>query len=878
MKNINKETCKWMRIGNGDLVPFSDEVPNVTKGNVKIKYYLKSQLESLNGEFEGNDYIKSIDLSKLDVSKITDYANMAKDCVSLKTLTLNEDMRLDADYTDIIKANVILENVTDDLKGAIKPIEFVSSIPNKDTIILSNKNSDGIYEFKAVDTNGISVDVILSNWDNYNAFVEEKDPENPELPYFLNTQHCKELGVPSEDKFISKSNKNSIVTDPRVCLADNDIINIHIPDGVEVDYIVAHISGHNGAASELDYVYDNEDGIYMDATKIIPASEGTTDLKIWFRDKRSDYKFYNGTLENNKKVWASFEFYKINNESKRIEFPEVTKVNPPIDDSIYVEFEQIGEPVSTGVNALSGICLAEDKSCLYGVSDTYGLYKINFDGTSELLYDTQANKGDKETEFDLEGLTMDENGDLFACVENDQQIVKFAKPLFNTAEVVSNVDADKLKETMTEFNNGFEGIAYNNGTFYLGNQFKPISVTNYSLTEGIGESIVLGFDNTLGGTTEVGDLQYDPTTNTLWVIDSRSSNIYNYDLSGNVIASYKTNIGSKPNTESFVIDFENNKLYVACDNTEGSLYTFDFIAQEVKTPLEKLTEYLLSDSEAEFNIDDDITITESLEVNGKKTINLNGHKLSNSETVPMFALNKEGDSVIFVTTTGLTWSALTQGTTSLEGYQVKWNAETKTLNLYKLTEGDKLQQFLQSGSGEYQLNEDALSTGFIQYVDNLTIDLNGHSILSSAKNAKSDVKLITVNGKTLTIKDSVGTGKVDVTSYDNKTQQCVYVTGNGTLNIEGGSFISKGANSCIFSQNSTVNISGGSFETGEADNGVHYVINCLDNDSSSINITGGSFKNFDPAKPMTEPDKEVSFLAEGFISTENEGIFTVIKA
>lgn len=794
MKNINKETCKWMRIGNGDLVPFSDEVPNVTKGNVKIKYYLTSQLESLNGEFEGNDYIKSIDLSKLDVSKITDYANMAKDCISLKTLTLNEDMRLDADYTDIIKANVILENVTDDLKGAIKPIEFVSSIPNKDTIITSNKNADGIYEFKAVDTNGISIDVILSNWDNYNAFVEEKDPENPGLPYFLNTQHCKELGVPSEDKFISKSNKNSIVTDPRVCLADNDIINIHIPDGVEVDYIVAHISGHNGAASELDYVYDHEDGIYMDATKIIPASEGTTDLKIWFRDKRSDYKFYNGTLENNKKVWASFEFYKINNESKRIEFPEVIKVNPPIDDSVYIELEQIGEPVSTGVNALSGICLAKDKSCLYGVSDTYGLYKINFDGTSELLYDTQVNKGDKETEFDLEGLTMDENGDLFACVENDQQIVKFTKPLFNTAEIVSNVDADKLKETMTEFNNGFEGIAYNNGIFYLGNQFKPISVTPYSLTEGIEESVILGFDNTLGGTTEVGDLQYDPTTNTFWVIDSRSYNIYNYDLSGNVIASYKTNIGSKPNTESFVIDFENNKLYVACDNTEGSLYTFNFVTK----------------------VNEEVTV-------------------------------------------------------------------------------ESLREFLLTGEGELKLTNDleidaSLNVG----ADNLTLDLNGHTIKNVLTGDKNSIYMFRINGKTFTVKDSVGTGKVDAGDQLCYVQCCLLSENGATVNIEGGYWTTgaditgKDRNDCIYVVNANLNITGGKFESTypwmRGETPVHFCVNTKDSTTSNCNvvITGGEFVDMDPANNLTDPTPITTWVPEGYVSTSREEgehvIYTVTKA
>jgi hypothetical protein len=60
--------------------------------------------------------------------------------------------------------------------------------------------------------------------------------------------------------------------------------------------------------------------------------------------------------------------------------------------------------------------------------------------------------------------------------------------------------------------------------------------------------------------------------------------MYNYSLDGKNLNSYKTNIGSTPNTESFVIDFENKKLYVACDNATGDLYTFKFEPKEVVLP------------------------------------------------------------------------------------------------------------------------------------------------------------------------------------------------------------------------------------------------------------------------------------------------------
>ena len=826
MKNINNETCKWMRIGNGDLVPFSGEIPDVTRGNVSIKYYLKKQLESLEGEFEGNDYVQSIDLSHMDVTKLKNLKNMGKDCASLKKVVFNDKVVLNADFTDMISTNVELEGVTDDQKEMIHPtpeVEMISSMPTFNTVIKSRCDENGKWQFKAQDPLGITVDCILSNWDKYDEFIAEKNPYDPQLPYFLNTQHCTELGVPAEDKFISKKNKGSKVTDPRLCLADNDVITIHIPEDVQVDYIVAHVSGHNGAMSELDYVYNAEDGIYLDSTLITPASEGTSDIKIWCRDKRTDYKFFNGTLENNKKVWASFDFYKINKDTARIVFPPVTKVNPPIPDEVYTVLEQDGESVSTGVSALSGICLSADKSCLYGVSDTYGLYKINFDGKSELLYDTQTNKGDKETEYDLEGLTIDENGDLFACVENDQRIVKFPKNAkFKECLIVSTVGTEDLDKTMTEFNNGFEGIAYNNGTFYLGNQFKPISVTPYTLTGGCGESVILKFNNELGGTTEVGDLQYDPITNTLWVIDSRSSNIYNYDLEGNVIASYKTNIGSKANTESFVIDFENNKLYVACDNEGGTLYTFNFKRKVVEEPTGEVTE------------------APSEEPTGEVTV-------------------------------------------------------------------ESLRTFLQSGEGELKLTNDIeIDSSLIVEADNLVLDLNGHTITNVLRGEAAEIWMFKIEGKpidgedgryepkTFTVKDSVGTGKVDGGDQLCYVQCCLLSKNGATVNIEGG-YWTTGAditgsdrNDCIFVDNANLNITGGKFESTypwmRGDIPVHFCVNTKDANTANCNvvITGGEFVDMDPSNNLTDSTPITNWVPEGYVSTSRvEGehtIYTVTKA
>lgn len=585
MKNINLDTCKYMRIGNSKrVIPFSPEIP---EGNVKIKYYLISKLTSLDNEFNNNDNIVSIDLSNLDTSEITNIDGAFNGCDNLNYLNLG-NLSINVSYVsafDGLKEEIVLDgnnDLVDEADYIIRPPKdyLISSIPSSNTIVIAVEDN-GKYDFYANQDN-IRIPVVLSNWDNYDLFVESKDMTNLELPYFLNTQHCTELGVPNESDFISKNNKNSIVNTPRLCLADDVDISIEIPEDLHIDYFVIHASGHNGAKTEFEYVYNEEDGIYLESKQVIAASEGTSDIVVRCRDKRAKYVIHNGTLDNCKKVWVSFDFYKYNERTRIPDLPEVEHVNPPIPDSAYNILNEPIEKLSTNINALSGICMPSDSSCLYGVSDTYGLYRIGLDGTSELIVSPQK---------DLEGLCFGPNEDLYACVENEQQIIRFNKESdYKEWEIISSVDSDKLLDIMKEYNNGFEGISYNSSTnsFYLGNQFKPISITEYSIENGVAENpIILKFDNNIGGTTEIGDIQYDEFLDCFWVIDSRSSNIYKYNKEGNVIESFKTNIGSKPNTESLFIDFTNCKLYVGCDNATGDIYVFDF---DVKHIIEEPTE------------------------------------------------------------------------------------------------------------------------------------------------------------------------------------------------------------------------------------------------------------------------------------------------
>lgn len=86
---LNNEICKYMRIGNSKrLIPFSPEIPDIKDGNVKVKYYLTKNIETLDNEFVNNDNIISVDLSKMNIENLLSMNNAFKNCKNLKEIDL----------------------------------------------------------------------------------------------------------------------------------------------------------------------------------------------------------------------------------------------------------------------------------------------------------------------------------------------------------------------------------------------------------------------------------------------------------------------------------------------------------------------------------------------------------------------------------------------------------------------------------------------------------------------------------------------------------------------------------------------------------------------------------------------------------------------
>lgn len=345
------------------------------------------------------------------------------------------------------------------------------------------------------------------------------------------------------------------------------------------------------------------------------------------------------------------------------------------------------------------------------------------------------------------------------------------------------------------------------------------------------------------------------------------------------------------------------KLYITVEITDSIRYVTNEPNFEIEitdnivilpnaiklSEVKALQNYLFSDLTTEFTLQDNVSIAESLEVKGVKEIVLNGFTLSNKPAgVPMFSLYKDASVKVVYPTGKLDWTILTQGVSVDPNYKVVWNAGTKTLSLVVKTELDKVKEFLASGNGTYQLNEDITTTTMLYPgIDGLTLDLNGHTILNGTiKSTALNANFILIQvpqGRTFTIKDSVGTGKVDAGGKLNtKSSVAVKVQDNSILNIESGNFFvdvpdTGGANSCIYVESGIANISGGKFESvGSNNNGIHFVLNMLDNSNSTINVTGGEFVDFDPSKPMTEPNKEISFVKEGYKVITEDNIYKVV--
>jgi len=207
---------------------------------------------------------------------------------------------------------------------------------------------------------------------------------------------------------------------------------------------------------------------------------------------------------------------------------------------------------STQVSGLSGLCFSKDSTSLIAESDKYGIYELNFDGTTrrKLPY-----PGDN----DFEAITMNhKTGEIYLADESSMTLFLLSPD----EQYISPVTTINIENAVP--NKGIEGLTYGNDTLYAGNQYQPTIIIKYSLSSKKEISrIPVDFVHFIS------DIYFDGTDNTLWICDSKQQMIFHCTLNAKVIAAQSIPFVAK--AEALLIDRKNKIAWIGCDLT-GNLY------------------------------------------------------------------------------------------------------------------------------------------------------------------------------------------------------------------------------------------------------------------------------------------------------------------
>lgn len=212
---------------------------------------------------------------------------------------------------------------------------------------------------------------------------------------------------------------------------------------------------------------------------------------------------------------------------------------------------------------LSGLCMSIDKDFMWAVGDEGDLAKIAFDGT--LIEGSKVHIGG-----DCEAVTVDPVSKNLIIGTEPNTIYKVPYPDFNKKESLYSI-----ADAKGYGNAGQEGITYyKDGMVYSGMQ---TSSELYCTKLATGEVVLKrNLRQIFPVITEIADLEYDPETDWLWIIDSEAKKLF--ALTGDsmtLLGAYSVKTPSNP--ESLCIDHKNGCIWVGDDyGTTSYLYRYDF--------------------------------------------------------------------------------------------------------------------------------------------------------------------------------------------------------------------------------------------------------------------------------------------------------------
>ncbi len=189
----------------------------------------------------------------------------------------------------------------------------------------------------------------------------------------------------------------------------------------------------------------------------------------------------------------------------------------------------------------------------YTVCDQTGnVYLINNKGE---IFQTIELAGD-----DLEGVEfVEENLSVYVLEEKLRIVIRLTPG-------GSILDTFQLDIPLQNINDGPEGIAYNPNVkhFYIVNEKNPAMLFVFDT---LFQKII---EYPLNFAKDYSSVDYEPVNDHLWILSEESKLLARCNLKGEPEKIYQTDV---PDGEGLVMDFENELVYIVCDDT-SRLFVF----------------------------------------------------------------------------------------------------------------------------------------------------------------------------------------------------------------------------------------------------------------------------------------------------------------
>ena len=198
-----------------------------------------------------------------------------------------------------------------------------------------------------------------------------------------------------------------------------------------------------------------------------------------------------------------------------------------------------------------------------------------------------------------------------------------------------------------------------------------------------------------------------------------------------------------------------------------------------------------------------------------------------------------------------------------------FNEPDNDIDLVNIKNAESLKALFATG-GEATLAADLVLDESIAVMPDkeVTLDLNGKTVKNNSNSSAFDVYgSLVLNGE----------GTVD--GGEGGDNNAVWSRPGAKLTINGGTYTvgadaNGSGNSTIYTTGGDVVINGGTFSSAAKYAGRYWTINKQNGSTGKVEIYGGTFPGFDPANPNT--DDETTYVAEGYVSVEKDGVWTVL--